>query len=518
VEGLLIAQTLDPVSAPCARQSWRFPDAYTFVLPLLPKGRDTQALWFYNKPPNAQISVTNDFPAITHSHSGFQDLLASRAIGRLERIEQHKLDRVVSFHFAGEQGFVSVEPCVLIAELTGRNCNVILTDTAGIILGAAREITRDINRFRQVRAGLPYTPPPPYDKVDPRMASVDALQDVLAGRTLKKLRTFVDGFGPELTETVAVLAGVGLKTELTNETLTNVAQVIKDVASDPVDSMQRALDRPDLETLRRIEARQSTLDALTQALEKRLELLQKRLTDIAATQDAVQEANTLRGEADVLMAYQGMVKKGQTQADLFDFEGKPLVLELDPKFDAVGNAEKRYERARKREQRAHQALARRPEIERQLEETRGLLESLPNTTDQQLQTLYDEHVKKPKQQYRSGPGMRFSSPQDFTVFVGKNAKDNDTLTFRVARSRDMWLHVQGYHGSHVIIQAENQDIPFETILYAASLAAGYSKAKDSDNVAVDYTLKKHVWKVKGAPAGAVNFTQHKTVYVTPQRH
>ena len=518
MEGLLIAQTLEPLETPCSRQSWRFPDAYTFVLPLLPKEKDTQALWLYNKPPNAQISVTQDFPPITNTHSGFQDLLAARAIGRLESIEQHKLDRVVSFHFAGEQGFVSVEPCVLIAELTGRNCNVILTDADGMILGAAREVTRDINRFRQVRAGLTYTPPPPYDKVDPRRASVDELQAVLNERTLKKLPTFVDGFGPELTETVAVLAGVGLKTDLTAETLTNVAQTIKDVAHDPVSSMQRALDRPDLETLRHIEARQSTLDALTQALEKRLELLHKRIKDIDATQDAVHEADSLRNQADLLMAYQSMVKKGQTQAELFDFAGKPITIELDPKFDAVGNAEKRYERARKREQRASQALTRRPEIERQIEETQGVLESLPEVADKQLQALYDEHVKKPKQQYRSGPGMRFISPQEFTVLVGKNAKDNDTLTFRVARSRDVWLHVQGYHGSHVIIQAENQDIPFETILYAARLAAGYSKAKDSDNVAVDYALKKHVWKVKGAPAGAVNFTQHKTVYVTPKRH
>lgn len=518
MEGLLIAQTIEPLKAPCARQSWRFPDAYTFVLPLLPKGKDTQALWLYNKPPNAQISVTNDFPAITHTHSGFQDLLASRAIGRLERIEQHKLDRVVSFHFAAEQGFVSVESCVLIAELTGRNCNVILTDNEGMILGAAREVTRDINRFRQVRSGLSYTPPPPYDKLDPRRASLDDVQAVLAGRHLKKLRTFVDGFGPELTETVAVLAGVGLKTDLVGETLANVAQIIKNVAADPVVSMQRALERPDLETLRRIEARQTTVEALEQALDKRLELLHKRLTDIDATQDAAQEADTLRQQADVLMAYQGMVNKGQTQADLYDFAGSPISIALDPKFDAVGNAEKLYERARKRQQRAEQALTRRPEINQQLEQTKALLASLSDADDQHLQALYDEHVKKTKQQYRSGPGMRFMSPQDFTVLVGKTAKDNDTLTFRVARSRDMWLHVQGYHGSHVIIQANNQDIPFETILYAASLAAGYSKAKDSDNVAVDYTLKKHVWKVKGAPAGAVNFTQHKTVYVTPQRH
>jgi predicted ribosome quality control (RQC) complex YloA/Tae2 family protein len=88
----------------------------------------------------------------------------------------------------------------------------------------------------------------------------------------------------------------------------------------------------------------------------------------------------------------------------------------------------------------------------------------------------------------------------------------------MARSRDLWLHVQGYHGSHVIVRAENREVPFETVLFAAKLAAGHSQARQSDNVPVDYTLKKNVWKVKGAPAGAVNFTQQKTVYVTPNRN
>ena len=136
---------------------------------------------------------------------------------------------------------------------------------------------------------------------------------------------------------------------------------------------------------------------------------------------------------------------------------------------------------------------------------------------EELEALAEVHVKKPRTQHRTEPGIRYESPQGYRVLVGRNARDNDTVTFKLARSRDLWLHAQGYPGSHVVIQAENSEVPFETVLYAAQLAAAYSKAGASDNVPVDYTLRKNVWKPKGAPPGAVHFSQQKTVYVTPSR-
>jgi predicted ribosome quality control (RQC) complex YloA/Tae2 family protein len=78
--------------------------------------------------------------------------------------------------------------------------------------------------------------------------------------------------------------------------------------------------------------------------------------------------------------------------------------------------------------------------------------------------------------------------------------------------------VQGWHGSHVVILADGREVPFDTVLFAARLAAGYSKAAGGDNVPVDYTTRKNVWKVKGGPPGAVRYTQQKTVYVTPSRN
>ena len=94
---------------------------------------------------------------------------------------------------------------------------------------------------------------------------------------------------------------------------------------------------------------------------------------------------------------------------------------------------------------------------------------------------------------------------------------SDLVTFGVARSRDLWLHAQGYRGAHVVVRSGGRQVPFDTVLFAARLAAGFSEARGSSNVPVDYTERRHVWRVKGGAPGAVNYTQQKTVDVEPAR-
>ncbi len=514
MEGLLIAEVLRALEPqlPSARLSWRFPDAHTFVLPL-----KTGALWLYNKPPNARLAYQREMPPPGGTHSGFQDLLVARAGGRLEGAEQLKLDRVAKFYFEGAEGFVRTDPVVLVAELTGRNCNLILTDPDGLILGVAREVTRDINRFRQLGPGIPYEPPPPYEKLDPRGASDEEMSEVLVGEKLKNIRSLVDGFGSDLSRTLELAAGVPRSRVLSKEDMDALLPTLRRVVEEPSATMRAVLSLPDVETLRQAEAREVTLQRLRSALSEKRKLVEKRLEDINRTRQAAGEADVLRGQADVLMAFQHQVVPNASEVTLTDFEGKPLTLALEPQRSAVENAQRLYERAKKREARLTGAERREEDLVGELVEVEGLLASLGDLNTDELNALADIHVKKPKTQHRTEPGIRYKSPQGYRVLVGRNARDNDTVTFKLARSRDLWLHAQGYPGSHVVIQAENSEVPFETVLYAAQLAAAYSKAGESDNVPVDYTLRKNVWKPKGAPPGAVHFSQQKTVYVTPSR-
>lgn len=515
MEGLLIAEVLDRLRehTPAERISFRFLDPDSVVLPLT----GGPAIWLFYRPPHPRLELRHDVPSTTGTHSGFQELLASRASGRLERVTQPKLDRVAVFHFAAAEGFVRTDACKLVFELTGRNCNLILTDLDDVILGAAREVPESINRYRQVRPGLAYRPPPPYEKLDPREAPTEEIAASIRGKKLKNIHKSLDGIGPELIRAIAVMARATEDEALDEELLPRVMGAIDELVAEPEAVMTAALDLPDVVTLRRLEVRQELVDRVTGALERRRDLAEKRIHDAHRTIEAAQEAADLRRQADLLLAYQRNVPDHVAEVELEDFSGEPITISLDPKLDAVENAESLYTQARKRERRGERAIGRIEELEQEQQAIGDRLATLPDLTLDQLEELAETVAPKDKAQEKKGPGIRFRGPHDFEIVVGRNAKENDVVTFQIARSRDVWLHVQGYHGSHVIVRAGNNEVPFDTILFAAQLAAGHSQAAESDNVPVDYTQKKNVWKTKGMPAGAVRFTQQKTVYVTPRR-
>ena len=117
----------------------------------------------------------------------------------------------------------------------------------------------------------------------------------------------------------------------------------------------------------------------------------------------------------------------------------------------------------------------------------------------------------------------------YTVFVGKNNKQNDYLTCKIAQNSDIWFHTKDIHGSHVVLKLDNEPInsnkldiskttvPNSILYKCASLAAYYSKARMSQNVPVDYTYIKYVKKPNGAKPGMVIYTNNKTLYVNPQK-
>lgn len=511
MEGLLIAEALRTLAPllPSPRLSWRFPDAHTFVLPL-----STGALWLYNRPPNPRLAYLAEFPPPGSTHSGFQDLLVAKAAGALISIEQLKLDRVVKCEFAGVEGFVSTPPVTLIAELTGRHCNLILVAAKGVILGQAREVSAEVNRFRQLKSGLPYTPPPPYQKLDARTASDEALSRALIGQPLEAVKRRLDGFGPVLTQALAQRAGLALNQPLSVDEVARLLPTLRQVVARPSAALNEV--DVDIAALRRQDRWQQQQQAVQEGLNKRLKLLTNQLDDAAKALAAAAEAADLRRRAEVLLAYARQVPEGAQEVTLTDFTGEPLTIALEPGLSAVATAQKLFERAKKREQRARQAEAKAQALQTELDQTQGLLARLEELSPVELTALAEQTPRRT--QFRTPPGIRYTSPQGFSVLVGRNAQDNDTVTFKLAKSRDLWLHVQGYTGSHVVIQAEGREVPFETILFAAQLAAAYSQARHSDNVPVDYTLRKHVWKPKGRAPGAVCLTQQKTVYVTPNRN
>ncbi len=277
---------------------------------------------------------------------------------------------------------------------------------------------------------------------------------------------------------------------------------------------------------------------------RKAELLSKEL-------QASEEANQYRLYGDLLLAHQQDVQQGQNSATLQNFfdtsNGEAMVtVPLDPRFDGVGNSKRYFNKYRK----LRRALSLLPDqIEQNVAELATLEQLLADLmlaetppevllVKDQVQGLgyirgknivLDKRAQKAAKKGKSGnkakgkpsgPGggvpIHMQSRDGFTILIGKNSRQNEDITFHQAAPNDMWLHVRGIPGSHVIIKAAGRDIPRSTIEQAASLAAYYSQARGSTSVAIDYTLQKHVKHMKGGGPGMVIYERERTIYAEPE--
>ncbi|HEU4740842.1 MAG TPA: NFACT family protein [Meiothermus sp.] len=502
MEGLLIHAILRDLKPrlPVQTLGWAFPDEGTAALLL--EGIGNLVLRY--RPPNPILTVE---PGELEGEpkTPFQRMLATRAKGRLLEATQVKLDRVVRLFFEGERGFVDTPPTRLVFELTGRNANLILTDPEDRILGLDRNVTREVNRFRELRAGLPYTPPPPYQKLDPRTANQEDLRALLGQKLAQAVQKNLDGIGKELARELARRAGLTPETPLGEPHLPTLYRALQSLVERPGEraalskDLREAWEQEEIEALRK---------PLREALLKRRKTLEARLEDYHKALARLDEAAKLRTWGDLLLAYSQQVRPNSSEAVLTDFAGQEVKIPLEPGLSPAQNADRFYSRAKRLEANAERALELEPKTQEQLAKLESELEAIEKAGRAELVS----RLERTRQDRSSQVGLRFQSPSGFTVWVGRSSKENEFLT-RTAHSQDLWFHVQGIPGSHVILRTAGQNAPLPDLLFAAQLAAFYSKAKGDKSVPVDYTPKKNVWRPRKAAAGQVLYTGAKTLFV-----
>ena len=213
--------------------------------------------------------------------------------------------------------------------------------------------------------------------------------------------------------------------------------------------------------------------------------------------------------------------------DYFDPDQSEIAIAVDRNDSPTEAAEeffRRYAKARN----GRTAIAKRLETVKSeiasLQTRKTALDAAIATGDEQSLSDFlpakKAEVRQSKRKEKSDEfkgARRFRSSDGFEIMVGKKAKDNDFLTFRLAKSLDLWLHAADYPGSHVVVRNPNRkDIPNQTLLEAAELAAFYSDARSQPKAAVNYTQKKFVNKPKRAAPGLVSLASFKTILVEPK--
>ena len=510
MEGLFIASQLEEIRArlPARNLGWVFPNETTAALLLEDSARKVLNLVLEYKAPSPTLYISTA-KLEGEASNAFQRALENKVKGDLLSVQQLKLDRVVMLEFGLGTGFVGSDAARILFELTGRNANLLILEAlgenqfSGRIQIAAREITNSRNRFRTIRSGGLYAPPPPYSKLDPRVATDEELRLALEGKPISGWSKLIDGLGTTL------LSELEHRFDKTG----NAVLALRDLVANPSLSSEASLsdqarDRTRLERL--TELRKS----IREPLEKRLKLLEKQAQDLYRAEENALAALTWRESAETLLAYGFQVPSGADSVTLPSlYTDGTVTIALEPDLSAAQNANKLFAKAKRREEVLEKLLVREETRVTQEQQLRTLLEEVESASEVRLRNLLEVHSSIAE----SPPpvGMRYRTANGLEVLVGRNSKENELLTHRIAKSADIWFHVQGYPGSHVILRGQNKEIPFADILQAASIAAWFSKARGSTSVAVDYLFAKYVWRPKGAKSGAVHFSHQKTVVVEP---
>lgn len=497
-------------------------------------------------------------------------LLRKRLGGaKLVDVRQIELERIMFLDFIATNELGDKVKLTLCVEIMGKYSNIILIDENDNIVDALKRVDFTMSTQRLVLPNIKYELPPKQDKLcilecSGRDIVEKAINTPAEMRLSKALLSAMQGVSPIITRELEYMVGVDSNRELTVidklkliEKLDKLKEYIVSGEKSPTMmikpegkpfdiSFMDIMQYGEMASKKRFLDFSTLLDSFYYERDKAERMKVKgqdllrlcsNIQDKLCRKIAVQEKelkdslnrDKLRKKGDLLQANMYKMVRGQSFIDVEDYydNNKIVRIKLSPTLNPSQNVQKYYKdyrRAKTREEMLTVQIAKaKAELQyiSAVQESLGRAESERELTEIRQELVDEGYLKNRNPKGRNKalkllPPKEYTSSDGFTIYVGRNNKQNDKLTLKTARNYDMWLHTKDIPGSHVIIVSDNREITDTAILEAASLAAYNSKAKESDNVPVDYTIVKNVSKPSGAKPGMVIYVNNKTVYVTPK--
>ena len=529
---------------------------------LLLKHREGRAkLLFAANPAAPRLHITTANPENPPEPPMFCMLLRKHLSGaRLTGIRQLSMERCAEFTFDCFDELGDPVQKKLVAELMGRTCNLYLLSPEGRIIDCLRRVGLDETAKRPALPGMYYQEPEKVAKQDPLQADfTEILEKPGADLLCDRLMDNLGGLSPLVCREAALFAAGETDARVEGQDVGALAEKLqlwfRENLTHPVPGYTCSADGTPkqfafcpirqygdcrmaegfsklLDMYYTVRDRSDAIRQKGQGLRKAVQNLCTRLTRKLAIQEKelaqTYDRERLRQLGDIVTANIGRIRKGQTvlQAeDFYDEEMKVIDIPISPILSPQQNAAKFYKdytRMKNAEK----------ELTKQLELGRTELVYLQSVLDELNRAASEAELDEIRQELQQGgyvkadagkkrmkqqklPPMRFESTDGFPIYVGRNNRQNDELTFKSARKDDIWLHAQKVHGSHVIIACAGQSVPDDTITQAAQLAAYYAETKGGQNIAVDVTPVKQVKKPANGKPGMVIYHTYRTVYANP---
>lgn len=516
---------------------------------------------------SARIGFTNENPENPKTPPMFCMLLRKHINGRLTAVRQDGFERIAYLDFACVNEMGDTVTVTLVAEIMGRHSNIILLSGDGKVIDAVKRVSEEMSSVRRILPGVTYVPPESQNKLNVLTATDEQMLDAITNgnevELSKAVLNSLEGVSPLFCRECAFYVNKGediLNTELNDDKKTRLLfflhnaksvlenpekfSVLYDSLGVPYDfsivpiyqygslyerkefsSPSELLDNFFVDKANKNRMKQKSADLLKIVLNA-LERVSRRVENQRRELSDCENKDEYKICGDLISANLYRIEKGQTEATVENFydNNAPVKIKLKPTLSPSANAQKYYAMYKKAVT-AERLLSEQIALgETEIDYIESVFDALTRaTTTAELSEIRAELEKegyvrkntKSKIKEKPLPPIKLTSSDGFTILVGRNNVQNDKLTLKTAAKTDIWLHTHDIHGAHVIICAENKEVPISTIEEAAIIAAYQSKARESSGVPVDYTFVKFVKKPSGAKPGMVIFTNNKTLFVTP---
>ncbi|MCM2533470.1 NFACT family protein [Neobacillus pocheonensis] len=514
-----------------------------------------QKLLLSAHPSYARVQLTNEAYDNPSEPPMFCMLLRKHIEGYiLEDIYQVEADRMIIFEIKGRNEIGDISYKQLIIEIMGRHSNIVLVDkTRNVILDSVKHVSFAVNSHRAILPGQPYINPPEQNKQNPfQAAEEDVLKkiDFNSGKLDRQIVEHFAGISPLFAKEVLFQSGLANRTSVP-KTFIRMINKIEHGEISPSIRLSGGKETFYLFPIEHLNGESRTFSTLSEMLDRfyfgkaerdrvkqqgndierfiinEKEKNEKKIDKLNETLKEAERSEQFQRYGELLTANLYAAKKGMREIEVinyYDETGGTITIPLDPRKTPSENAQKYFSRYTKAKNAVSIVVE---QIEKAYDEVayfESLLQQVQAASPKDIQEIREELIEGGyirERQKRNGKKNQnvkpvldhFLSSDGTDIIVGKNNKQNDYLTNKLAARDEIWLHTKDIPGSHVVIRSKE---PAEsTIREAAILAAYYSKARDSSSVPVDFTRVRFVKKPSGSKPGFVIYENQQTVYVTP---
>lgn len=525
---------------------------------------------------NPRVYIANDYKKENPKKAPMLCMLFRKYIqsGNIVGISQVGFERIIKISVDSLDELKEKSTKDIYIEIMGRHSNIILTHSLdNKIIDSAKRIPTSISRVRQILPGITYELPPAQSKLNPlhNISNSDFIDSLKSyeGPIFKGIYSKFLGISPIISKEICYRANVNEKTaisDLSNSELNSLYNefnnLFKDIRNNnysPCIVVNEKVDRvvdfscislnlynefkfiikdsmsTILEDYYKTKDIKDRIHQRASDLKKSISIKLERLYHKQEKQEEelkeAENADIYKVKGELLTAYIYMIQKGMESIEVqnfYDPNYENISISLKKNLTPSENSQRYFKKYNKLKTAKKEITSQMSINKEEIDYLENILLNIENCENlAELQDIKDELIslgyskasgklksKKEIAKLTTSP-HEFMSSDGVKILVGKNNKQNDHLTLRIADPDDIWMHTKNIPGSHVIIKCAGKEVSEQTIYEGAMLAAYFSKSKMSAQVPVDYTKKKHVKKPSGSKPGMVIYETNSTMYVTP---